>query len=320
MLNNEEQEIKYAQPKKWSQYLLISSCSLIGISIILSALVKIDKVITSRGKIENTGSIKLIKSNIDGNILEIYFEEGQKVKENTKLIKFEDDVYHYQEEVLKNKLKELKNAKEINKKILDKYIFLKNEGATSDLNILNIKEKINQINSEINQASIKLDENLYRKSKTLIKSPVNGKIFESKKLNKDYFAQNGELLLKVIPDTLLEAKVFIPNSQIGLLNINMRVDVRVDAFPFTRFGDIKGRIKSIAEESKTISQNDPNFYYETIISLERQYVEKNNKKYFLKAGESISANIILEERPIIFVFSDIFETTWDKIKTIRSSN
>lgn len=320
MLDNEEQEIKYTQPKKWSQYLLISSCSLIGISIILSALVRIDKVITSRGKIENTGSIKLIKSNIDGNILEIYFEEGQKVKENTKLIKFEDDVYHYQEEVLKNKLKELKNAKEINKKILDKYIFLKNEGATSDLNILNIKEKINQINSEINQASIKLDENMYRKSKTLIKSPVDGKIFESKKLNKDYFAQNGELLLKVIPDTLLEAKVFIPNSQIGLLNINMRVDVRVDAFPFTRFGDIKGRIKSIAEESKTISQNDPNFYYETIISLDRQYVEKNNKKYFLKAGESISANIILEERPVIFVFSDIFETTWDKIKTIRSSN
>ena len=37
-------------------------------------------------------------------------------------------------------------------------------------------------------------------------------------------------------------------------------------------------------------------------------------------GESISANIIIEERPVIFVFSDIFETTWDKIKTIRSSN
>ena len=183
-----------------------------------------------------------------------------------------------------------------------------------------MKEKINQINSEISQAKIKLDENLYKKSKTLIKSPVNGKIFESKKLNKDYFAQNGELLLKVIPDTLLEAKVFIPNSQIGLLNTDMRVDVRVDAFPFTRFGDIKGRIKSIAEESKTISQNDPNFYYETIISLDKQYIEKNNKKYFLKAGESISANIILEERPVIFVFSDIFETTWDKIKTIKSSN
>ena len=60
MRSNEEQEIKYTQPKKWSQYLLISSCSLIGIGIILSSLVRIDKVISSRGKIENTGSIKLI--------------------------------------------------------------------------------------------------------------------------------------------------------------------------------------------------------------------------------------------------------------------
>ena len=64
----------------------------------------------------------------------------------------------------------------------------------------------------------------------------------------------------------------------------MKVDVRVDAFPFTTYGDIEGKIKSIAEESKTISQNDPNFYYETIISLEKQFIEKNYKIYFLKDG------------------------------------
>ena len=30
--------------------------------------------------------------------------------------------------------------------------------------------------------------------------------FLNQKLNKDYFAQNGELLLKVIPDTLLKQR------------------------------------------------------------------------------------------------------------------
>ena len=62
----------------------------------------------------------------------------------------------------------------------------------------------------------------------------------------------------------------------------MKVDVRVDAFPFTRFGDVQGSIKSIAEESKTISQNDPNFYYETIISLDKQYIEKNCLRLLFK--------------------------------------
>ena len=68
---NEENEIKYNQSKKWIQYLVISSCSFIGIGLFLSAIVSIDEVITSRGKIENTGSIKLIKSSIEGNILDI---------------------------------------------------------------------------------------------------------------------------------------------------------------------------------------------------------------------------------------------------------
>ncbi len=319
MINNDEQEIKYNPPKKWIQYLLISSCSLIGLGIILSAYLRIDEVITTRGKIENTGSIKSIKSNMDGNILEIYIEEGMKVKKNTVLIKLEDEIYQYQEDSLKNKIKELENEKEINKELLKSYIILKKEGASSDLNIYNTIEKLNQINSKIEQTRIKIKENRYKKSKTLIKSPVTGKIFESQKLIKDYFAQNGELLLKVIPDTPLEAKIYIPNSQIGQLRQQMKVDVRVDAFPFTTYGDIEGKIKSIAEESKTISQNDPNFYYETIISLEKQFIEKNDKKYFLKAGESISANIIIKDRPVIFIFSDIFETTWDKIKTIKSS-
>ncbi len=318
-MNNDEQEIKYNPPKRWIQYLLISSCSLIGLGIILSAYLRIDEVITTRGKIENTGSIKSIKSNMDGNILEIYIEEGMKVKKNTVLIKLEDEIYQYQEDSLKNKIKELENEKEINKELLKSYIILKKEGASSDLNIYNTIEKLNQINSKIEQTRIKLKENRYKKSKTLIKSPVTGKIFESQKLIKDYFAQNGELLLKVIPDTPLEAKIYIPNSQIGQLREQMKVDVRVDAFPFTTYGDIEGKIKSIAEESKTISQNDPNFYYETIISLEKQFIEKNDKKYFLKAGESISANLILKDRPVIFIFSDIFKTTWDKIKTIKSS-
>ena len=44
-------------------------------------------MITSRGKIENTGSIKLIKSNMDGNILDIFFREGQKVEKDALLIK-----------------------------------------------------------------------------------------------------------------------------------------------------------------------------------------------------------------------------------------
>ena len=152
MNNNDEPEIKYTPPKRWSQYLLVSSCSLIGLGIILSAFLRIDEVITSRGKIENTGSIKSIKSTMDGNILEIYVKEGQKVKKNNVLIKLEDEIYQYQEDSLKNKIKELEIEKEINKEILKRYIILEKEGASSELNIYNSKVhlKLLSMNGMIN--------------------------------------------------------------------------------------------------------------------------------------------------------------------------
>ena len=58
----------------------------------------------------------------------------------------------------------MKNAKEINIELLEKYIFLKNEGATSDLNILELKEnKSNKFRNKSSQN--KLNENLYKKVK-----------------------------------------------------------------------------------------------------------------------------------------------------------
>ena len=89
-----------------------------------------------------------------------------------------------------------------------------------------------------------------------------------------------------------------------MIKTNQRVDVRIDAYPFTSFGKVNGSVKYIAENSSQLSDNNPELFYETIISLENQFIEKNNKKYFLKSGESISANIIIENRPVIFIVSD----------------
>ena len=320
MIENDYQEIKYNQPKKWIQYLIISSCSVIGLGLILSFALRIDEVISSRGKIENTGSIKLVKSNMDGYIINFNLSEGDAVQKNAKLIEIDDREYNFNNEILEAQLKEFMISRNLNLSLLEKYEFLNREGVVSEIETLKIKEKLSQIESKIKQISSKIDENKYKKNQTIIRSPVKGRIFESKKINQGYFVQNGELLLKIIPDTLLEAKVYVPNSKRGMIKTNQRVDVRIDAYPFTSFGKVNGRVKYIAENSSQLSDNNPELFYETIISLENQFIEKNNKKYFLKSGESISANIIIKNRPVIFIISDIFKTSWDKIKTINSGD
>ena len=106
MIENDYQEIKYNQPKKWIQYLIISSCSVIGLGLILSVALRIDEVISSRGKIENTGSIKLVKSNMDGYIINFNLSEGDAVQKNAKLIEIDDREYNFNNEILEAQLKE----------------------------------------------------------------------------------------------------------------------------------------------------------------------------------------------------------------------
>ena len=48
----------------------------------------------------------------------------------------------------------------------------------------------------------------------VFKSKISKIFFESKKLNKVYFAQNAKLLQKIMPDILREATLYIPNSLI----------------------------------------------------------------------------------------------------------
>ena len=58
----------------------------------------------------------------------------------------------------------------------------------------------------------------------------------------------GEALLKIIPEKDLEAKVLILNKDIGFIRENMEVRIRIDSLPYSQFGYLKGKVKSIGDE------------------------------------------------------------------------
>jgi len=56
-----------------------------------------------------------------------------------------------------------------------------------------------------------------------------------------FVTNSSEPILKIVPDDALTAKVFITNRDIGFVK-RMNVDVRIDSFPFSEFGDVKGQL------------------------------------------------------------------------------
>ena len=136
--------------------------------------------------------------------------------------------------------------------------------------------------------------------------------------NEGYSASEGEVLLYVVPYGPLEAKVYLSNQDIGFVKKDMKVDVKIDAYPFTQFGTLEGKLTTIGDEVIPPSEIDPQKKFPAYITLNKQYLDKKNVQYPLKSGQSISANLLVRDKPVITLLTDATGKIFESLKSIRS--
>ena len=310
---------KLIQRRFWNSALIFSIISSLSFAIIYAFLVKIDEVVIAKGKLQALGAEKRIKSNISGIINGIFVEEGQKVKKNQILISIDSEPLKARLTSLLNEKKNLEKSFEIQNEILKRMKEVYNSGAITFIEILKLENSLLEINSDIEkkESEIKIISLEIKDSKII--SPVDGDIFNLIPKSEGYFTTAGEELLKVVPEGELEAKVFVNNSDIGFIKDRMKADIRVDAFPFTRFGSISGEIKNIGDEVFPADNLNSQSRFPVYLKIENQFLKHNNEKYYFKPGQSISVNLIVKNRPIITLFTDVFSKSIDSLKSIKSN-
>ncbi|MDA9701543.1 HlyD family secretion protein, partial [Prochlorococcus sp. AH-736-L23] len=152
-----------------------------------------------------------------------------------------------------------------------------------------------------------------------ITSPLDGNVFELIPKNSGYYTNAGDTLMKIVPDGELEAKIFVKNSDIGFVKEGMQAEIRVDAYPFSRFGSLSGRVINIGDEVLPADNLNPQSRFPVYLNIDSQFLTRENNKYLIKAGQSINVNLIVKERPVITIFSDIFSNSIDSLKSIKSN-
>lgn len=98
----------------------------------------------------------------------------------------------------------------------------------------------------------------------------------------------------------------------------MAAQVRVDAYPFTQFGDIPGVLKSVGEEVLPADAQNPQPRFPALVMLKRQYLERNGNRYEIRPGQSVSVNLIVRNKPVISLLTDAVEKAWDSLRGIKS--
>jgi HlyD family secretion protein/hemolysin D len=84
-----------------------------------------------------------------------------------------------------------------------------------------------------------------------LRAPIDGTVQQMHIASVGSVVTPAQQLLSVVPDgDRVEVEAVLENRDIGFVEIGQRVEIKVDAFPFTRYGLLGGRVVSIDRDAE----------------------------------------------------------------------
>jgi membrane fusion protein len=117
-------------------------------------------------------------------------------------------------------------------------------------------------------------------------------------------------VMTIVPaGSVLQAELAIPGTAIGFIRPGQVVRLAIDAFPFQRFGTIKGRIKTVASSavSARTVEGGTVAVYPVIITLDQSYIIAFGRRQPLVPGMSVTARIVTDKQSLLtWLFEPLF--------------
>ena len=175
---------------------------------------------------------------------------------------------------------------------------------------LEASQKIQQLEVEITQLQAKISEATHSlniaKTKLQdkhLRAPIRGTVLSLNLKNEGEVVEPGQTLAEIAPDNVpLVVSAVLPNQEAGFVKPGMPVQVKLDAYPYQDYGIIPGQVTQISADSETDEQLGE--IYRLEVKLEQDGISKNQQVIPFKAGQTVSADIIIRNRRIIDVLLD----------------
>ena len=171
------------------------------------------------------------------------------------------------------------------------------------------EKQLAQLKNQINEAKLTLS---YQE----INSPLKGLVFDLQPAVPGYVVNTELPILKIVPIDDLVARVFVSNRDIAFLKVGQLVKVRVDAYAYNEFGEIEGTIDSIGSDVLEPDSNFNFYRFPVTIKIKDPYILYKNKKLPLRTGMSLTANVVLRQRPVLSLFTERILPFWSGLEQL----
>ena len=187
---------------------------------------------------------------------------------------------------------------------------------TKSLSVVDFSTKIEESQKQIAQLSNQISETRLTLKYQAIRAPKDGVVFDLQPASPGYVVNNERPILKIVSSDNLVARVFVPNRDIGFLKIDQKTKIRVDAFPYSEFGDLDGRIMSIGSDVLEPDQSYDYYRFPVTVELITKDLIYKGASLPLVSGMSVNAVVILRQRPVISIFTQRIMPFWDNLEKL----
>jgi hemolysin D len=280
-----------------------------------------------RGRLEEEKRRLLSASRIEAQ------NQQQRIQEQQQLINQRtSEIAQLDEELVRLQLSAGQSKARLSQNVAGNQKDLYARTSDNDKRIAEIDSQINKIIVENEKKITELGSQLTQANQNLkyqeIRSPSDGTVFELKAFAEGLVNTNSpDAIVQIVPDNNLIAKIYITNKDIGFVTSRfaeaqqtgqpLKVDVRIDSFNFSEFGDIKGTLEWIGSDVLPPDQANQFYRFPAKIKLDKQAMTVNTKDIKLENGMSINANIKLRDRTVMSIFTDQFTRQGDALKNTR---
>lgn len=150
--------------------------------------------------------------------------------------------------------------------------------------------------TQLARSAQELDKSTIRSGLLDIRSPTDGVVKDLAITSKNAVVQAGALLMNIVPQAeALQAEVLLANEDVGFVAVGQKAQIKIAAFPFTKYGLLQGRVMHVGADASDPKQNNSPqaaaLTYRALVKLDSQSIVASGAVLALASGMAATAEI-----------------------------
>lgn len=174
-------------------------------------------------------------------------------------------------------------------------------------------ETLDKATQQLAQDSNNVAKTQTRQQLLSLKAPVSGTVQQLTVHTLGGVVTTAQQIMEIVPDDAILVEVNVENKDIGFVEAGQEAIVKVEAFPYTQYGYLNGKVVSVSNDA--MQDKKLGLTFTARLKLDTDYIQINNKRVHLTPGMEVTAEIKTGQRSVAHYFLDpLMQTSQESLR------